>query len=215
MIQLARLGRWSVATLASTAALLAIARASVAPLPLHEPGMARLRLSWRARPERIEVCRVLSAEELERREEHMRERVECDGRFATYLLRVEADDRVIETDVLRGAGLRHDRPLYLLREYDLTPGRHRIRVSFMRRDARGGGSTVSALPVSGAADTGVFAGRAQREAMEHARRAAAAIPPRLVFDTTLNIAPERVALVTLDPVRRALRLLSELPSSGR
>ena len=64
----------------------------------------------------------------------MRQRVECDGRFATYTLRVESDGQVIGETVVHGAGLRHDRPLYLLREYDVAPGVHRVRVSFTRRE---------------------------------------------------------------------------------
>ena len=63
-----------------------------------------LRLSWSARPERIEVCRALSDKELEEREEHMRQRVECDGRFATYALEVISNGRKVVEAVVRGAG---------------------------------------------------------------------------------------------------------------
>ena len=71
------------ATLVTGLALARLARLSAAPVPNHSGSAALLRLSWSARPERIEVCRTLSHEELEEREEHMRLRVECDGRFAT------------------------------------------------------------------------------------------------------------------------------------
>lgn len=208
MITLPRALRWMSATVASAAALLFMARASALPLPYHDPGGARLRLSWSARPERIEVCRALSAEELARREEHMRQRVECDGHFATYALRVEADGRLLSESVIRGAGLRHDRPLYLLRDLDLSSGVHRVRVSFARREQTDG-DTAGVAPVSGvAADTGIFAGRAERESVERARRARAAVPAHLVLDTSMVFAPDRVVVVTFNAERRALEVLA-------
>lgn len=114
---------------------------------------------------------AVSAEELAQREEHMRQRLECDGRFATYALRVESDGLLIGEAVVHGAGLRHDRPLYVLREYDVAPGVHRLRVSFTRREKTDDDAAAFAPAASAEADTGLFAGRAQREAVEHARRA--------------------------------------------
>lgn len=189
--------RWLVAGAVTAGALLLIARASAVTLPFHGGDSARLRLSWSARPERIEVCRTLSAEELARREEHMRQRVECDGRSATYTLGVEADGRRIEEAVVRGAGLRHDRPIYLLRDFELSPGTHRVRVTFTRRERTDDDAAAFAPAVSAAVDTGIFAGRAEREAVEHARRARAAIPALLVLDTVLTFAPRRVVMVTI------------------
>ena len=209
MIRAAHIGRWLVAGIATTAALLAIVRASASPVPFHDADSARLRLSLSARPERIEVCRTVSAEELAQREEHMRQRVECDGRSATYTLRVEADGRRIDETVIRGAGLRHDRPIYLLRDFDLAAGAHRVRVSLTRRENTDDDAAAFAPAESSGADTGIFAGRAQREAIERARRAGAAIPPRLLLDTSLTFAPRRVTIVTFDQERRALELLNE------
>lgn len=60
-------------------------------------------------------------------------------------------------------------------------------------------------------DTGIFAGRAQREAVEYARRARAAIPPRLLLDTTLVFGSGRAIVVTFTPERRMLQLLDERP----
>src|SRR4029079_14524581 len=108
MITFQRVFGWAVAALASAAVLVLIARASAAPVPYHDAGMAELRLSWSARPERIETCRTLSAKELEREEEHMRQRVECEGTFASYTLRVASDQRLVSESIVRGAGLRHD-----------------------------------------------------------------------------------------------------------
>jgi len=109
---------------------------------------------------------------------------------------------------VHGAGLRHDRPLYLLREYDVAPGVHRLRVSFTRREKTDDDAAAFAKTTSTEADTGIFAGRAQREAVEHARRARAAIPAHLELDTTLAFAPRRVMIVTFAPERRALVLLA-------
>lgn len=172
----------------------------------HRSDAARLRLSWSARPERIEVCRQLSEEELEKREEHMRERVECEGGFATYALRIDVDGQVLGESVIHGAGLRHDRPLYLLQDYQVPAGPHRVRVTLTRRentDEDAGAFTSARLPN---ADTGLYAGRARREAEEHARRARAAIPPSLMLDTTVAFTPRQVALVTFNAERRMLEL---------
>jgi hypothetical protein len=202
-----RPARWILSVAVTIAALLSLARASAVPLSPTNAARARLRLSWSARPERIEVCRALSREELERREEHMRQSVECDGRFATYALRVDADEHTLHESVVRGAGLRHDRPIYLLRDIDVDPGVRRIRVSLVRREKTDNDAAAFVRVASPGADTGLFAGRAQREAVERERRARAAIPPALVLDTTLAFAPGRVVIVTLDAERGALRLL--------
>jgi hypothetical protein len=98
-----QIGRW-VAMIAVTGVLLAgMTWLSAAPIAQRRAEAARLRLSWIARPERIEVCRTLSAAEMAQREEHMRQRVDCEGRFATYVVRVESDGRVVhESVVLEG-----------------------------------------------------------------------------------------------------------------
>jgi len=212
MITLERVSRLVIAGVATALALGLIARTSAAPLSFHAGSTPRLRLSWSARPERIEVCRTLSAEELAQRLEHMRQRVSCEGRFATYALRVESDGQVIGEAVVHGAGLRHDRPLYLLREFDVAPGVRRVRVSFTRREKTDDDAAAFAKTASTGSDTGLFAGRAQRESAEHARRAGAAIPARLALDTTLTFAPRQVMIVTFAPERRALVLLG---GSGR
>ena len=207
-----RAGRLATVGVATALALWLIARTSAAPVPFHDGAAARLRLSWSARPERIEVCRTLSAEELAARAEHMRQRVECDGRFATYALRVESDGQILGETIVHSAGLRHDRPLYLLREFDVAPGAHRVRVLFTRREKTDGGGhdDVDEFPTTPPTDTdtGIFAGRAQREAVEHRRRARAAIPAHLELDTTLAFAPRTVMIVTFDPKRRTLVLLA-------
>ncbi len=191
---------------ATAAGLFVMARASAAPLPFHGSDTGRLRLSWTARPERIETCRVLTAEQLQEREAHMRQRVECDGRFATYALRVAADGQVISESVVRGAGLRHDRPLYLLRDIDLPTGAHHVSISLTRRETTDDDAAAFAAVAPVEVDSGIFAGRSARESDEHARRAKGAIPASLVLDTTLVFAPRQVLLVTFNRDRRALEV---------
>ncbi len=186
--------------------MLLIVGASSAPVPLHPGDSAQLRLSWSARPERIEVCRTLSSEELARVEEHMRQRVQCDGRFATYSLKVEVDGRRVGDAVVRGAGLRHDRSMYLLRDFDVSSGLHRVRVTFKRREHTDDDAAAFTPVISAAGDTGIFGDRAEREATEHARRARAAIPKRLMLDTVLTLAPRGVTIVTFNQERRTLEL---------
>lgn len=182
---------------------------SAIPFPYHAENEARLRLSFSARPERIEVCRTLSDEELNKLAEHMRQRVVCDGVLATYTLRVDVDGKNIGESVVRGAGLRHDRPLYLLQDYPVPPGEHRFRVSLVRREKTDDDAAAYTKAVVPEVDTGLYAGRAEREANEHARRAGAAIPPSLVLDTTFVLPPMRVALIRFNSERRALELFAE------
>jgi hypothetical protein len=202
-------GRVAFAVIGAAITLAALARASTAPLRYHDDDAARLRLSWSARPERIEACRTLSREELEEREEHMRQRVECNGRFATYALRVTIDGRLAVDTVVRGAGLRHDRSAYVLRDIDLPSGVHHVVVSFTRREKADDDAAAFAPVASAAEDTGLFAGRASREAVERARRARAAVPARLVLDTTIALDSLQVAVVTFNHESRVLELLGE------
>jgi hypothetical protein len=202
-----RIVRWTVASAGSALLLFLMTVASATPVALRRAEGSRLRLSWSARPERIEVCRTLSAEELAKLEEHMRQRVQCNGRFATYTLRVESDGKLLHESVVRGSGLRHDRPLYLLRDLDVPPGVHHVRVDLARRE-KPDTSKANEGPVSTTrVDTGLFAGRAQREVTERARRAAAAIPARLALDTVINVLENHVIVVSLDQDHRVFRLL--------
>lgn len=200
--------RWLLASIVTVVSLAAMARISAARVRMDDSDSARLRLSWSARPERIETCRVLSKKELEETEEHMRQRVECEGKFATYALDVFVDGRLVHRSVVRGAGLRHDRPIYLLREIPVPSGIHRIRVSFNRREKTDNDAAAFEKEASSERDTGLFAGRAQREAVEHARRARAAIPAQLTLDRSLSFEKGKVVIVTFGAERGSLELLN-------
>jgi hypothetical protein len=197
--------RWLATAAATAVALWLVSRASAVALPWHAADAARIRLSWSARPERIETCRALTAEEIAKEPPHMRRRVECTGTFATYLLHVASDGRVIDERIVKGAGLRNDRPMYLLADYDLLAGEHRILVRFTRREKTDGDSAAVALhAIRTGSDSGIFAGRAEREDEERARRRAAAVPAAMEMDTLLTLTPGEVRLITFDAEARRL-----------
>ncbi|MGK2961254.1 MAG: hypothetical protein ACSLFK_03790 [Gemmatimonadaceae bacterium] len=193
-------------------ALAGLAWLSAAPVPLSGAESARLRLSLSARPERIETCRVLSSDELAKLGEHMRQRVECEGKFASYQLRVSVDGSPVHESVVRGAGLRSDRPIYLLEDFSVNPGTRAVHVSFRRREHVEDEDDDSRGQRFGA-DTGLSMGRAEREDVERARRARAAIPRLLELDTALTFTSGQVIVVTLDPENRALQVLAAAPAS--
>lgn len=176
------------------AGVLVLLRAgSLTPLSTAPEGTAMLRLSWSARPERIEQCRRLSDAELAERPQHMRLRWECEGRFARYLLSVAVDGRVLATDTVRGGGLRNDRPMHLFREYAVVPGDRHVTVSLRRIDAEV--RPDSAADATTAAGTGA-ADRETREAQERRVRRAEALPAFVHLDSALTVAAQRVVLVT-------------------
>lgn len=197
----------ALAAAAITAAVAAgIAAGSGVRLPFHGSDAARLRLSWSARPERIEQCRTLSEEELALRPEHMRQRVECEGGFATYALEIAVDGQRVEEAVIMGGGVRNDRPIHDLRDVDVTPGEHRVRVSLNRREADASGDDGDDADEHDDAgeddDAGISADRAERERTERTRRQRAALPAAVVLDTTLMMAAGRVAVITFDADER-------------
>jgi hypothetical protein len=106
----------------------------------------------------------------------MRQRVECEGRSASYALTVMVDDDTVEGSIVEGSGLRHDRPVHLLRRYPVTEGAHRVRVRFVRREER----TAEEA-------------RERRERKEPVREA---LPPRAELDTVVTFERGAAVLVT-------------------
>jgi hypothetical protein len=179
--------------LVAAGALLLLRAGSLTPLRTAPDGTAMLRLSWSARPERIEQCRRLSDAELAELPQHMRLRWECEGRFARYLLSVSVDGRVLAADTVRGGGLRNDRPMHLFREYAMAPGERHVTVTLRRIDAAVlPDSTADATTAAG---TGA-ADRETREAQERRVRRAEALPALVRLDSTLAVSAQRVVLVT-------------------
>lgn len=218
--------------LAAATALVVVAivvAASHVRLGVFPDAGAMVRVSWSARPERVETCRRLSDEEYARLPVHMRRRVECEGATARYELRVLRDSVLLAVDTVRGGGLRHDRELYVYREIAVPAGPARIAVRFVRLDsslaadallradtsseAGRGGAAVSGREgaiVPGGAGA-IVPDRAAREDEERERRRAEAVPPLLVLDTVITMAPRTVVLVTYGDVARRLTLRAGLP----
>jgi hypothetical protein len=165
----------SALAIAATALLAGLSRA-----PQHWGRDARplLRLSWSGQPERVEECRTLPDEELRNLPRHMRQPVVCEGRSAEYHLRVTLDGVTVADEAVSGGGVRHDRPVYLYREFPLTAGTHPLSVRFVLADT-----------------SGATAARQVRFD---------ALPRTLALDTTLTLGPRAVALVTYDPAQGAL-----------
>ncbi len=191
-----------------TAAIVALSRA---PFKVTRDDQALLRVSWSGRPERIERCRELSDEELEKVPPHMRQRLECEGRSARYGVRVLSDGAVLSTDTVSGGGLRGDRSIHMLREYPVVPGPHTFAVEVARTDSAGvsekaeedaGDARAAEAPSEGQLDRGA------RERQERRRQRQERLPPRLRIDTTVALAPGAVLLISYDPIERRLVALT-------
>lgn len=89
-----------------------------------------VRLSWRAVGERIEECRVPSAEELAALPPHMRQEEICEGHLAPFALEVRLDGEPVVDREVRPAGAREDRPTYVFDEIPAAPGPHELDVLF-------------------------------------------------------------------------------------
>lgn len=197
----------------AVAASAGIVWASNAPLAQHADSSALLRLSWRARAERIENCRPQSEEALEKLPAHMRQALICDGITASYHLEVRRAGVVVADQIVRGGGLRHDRPLYVFREIPMPAGDASIAVRFSRVDDQttGNGNRQDLRVPS---DAGASAARAtdamnaesrRREDENRRRQLAETVPAALSLEGQFHFAPREVVLVTYDPERRELR----------
>ncbi|MDX1646566.1 MAG: hypothetical protein R3304_05445 [Longimicrobiales bacterium] len=123
----------TVSTLASilVTVALTVALGALSQWPVHqEPDEAVVRLSWRTEPVRVEECRALTEEELAGVPAHMRRTEECVGGFVDYALTLAIDGRQALTDTLAPSGLRRDRPVHVLHDETVDPGKHRVEVTF-------------------------------------------------------------------------------------
>ncbi len=198
------------------AAAFALASASSVRMTAHASPDSVLRLAWTARPERVEDCRAQSEEALAKLPPHMRQAVICEGTTASYHLIVRREGAVILDQIVRGGGLRHDRPLYVFHDVRVPAGESAISVRFDRVDATTAPAvapprTDTALSESGAPGIGIDPARRQREIEERTRQRGEAIPPSLAVDAALRFVPHEVILVTYDPERRALLTVTAPP----
>lgn len=117
---------------AGVASLVLVAgMAGLSQIPLATAdGDARIRLSWRNEPIRVEECRALTDEDQADVPAHMRRAQSCTGYHVDYELRLEIDGRAVAVDTVAPSGIRRDRPVYVLRDIPVPPGRHTVDVSY-------------------------------------------------------------------------------------
>jgi hypothetical protein len=216
----------------SAVVLLVLAWGSIAPLNVARGDGAILRISLGARPERIEVCTRQTDEELARLAPQMRQSVICEGTTARYRLEVRRNGELLHAQIVRGGGLRNDRPLYVSRDLPVPPGPAVFAVRLARIDT---------IPVEQRSDSsddddddhdddddgddgrvagGNFPrpgdplpGRVRRETDERRRRQEESIPPELALDLEVTLEPREVVLVSYD--QRSRRLVSVNGDSPR
>ncbi len=204
----------------AVAGAVAITQASVLPMKLNPSDAAILRLAWMARPERVEDCRTQTEEQMANLPAHMRQSVICDGTTAAYRLEVQYQHQVIAEQIVRGGGLRHDRPLYVSRAIELPAGDAVIAVKFVRIDSQkpnpvsehersdgAGGEALEAGRQAAAMD----ADRRRREGEERLHSREEAVPAVLVLERGLRLASRQVTLVTYDSQRRELVVVDGAP----
>lgn len=168
---------------ACTLALLGLAsRARYEP---SDGSVALLRMSWRVRGDKNEVCRQRTEEELERLPAHMRTPEVCTTESLVYALSVRLDDGTPSVVMIRPAGARADRPLFVLRDVTMTPGAHRVRIEFARAKEH--------------SDDGD----------DHRDRSHDTV---LAIDTVLRFVPGQIDLITVDP--ETGRFVVRLPRPG-
>jgi len=114
---------------ATVVAALAIAAASQWSVRAGSD-QALVRLSWRAEPIRVEECRTLTDEELAEIPAHMRRSEECTGLYVDYELRLVIDGREAYVDTIAPAGMRRDRPIYVIHDEPILAGDHEVTVRF-------------------------------------------------------------------------------------
>ena len=114
------------------AVLLTTTVAWLSRLPLHfdSEHEALVRLSWRVDGISLEECRQRSDEELANLPIHMRNPEACIGRIAPYRLQVALNGTLLVNDTIHPGGARGDRPIYVLSDFPVDPGEHRVQVRF-------------------------------------------------------------------------------------
>jgi len=184
----------------AVAAAAALVWASNVPLTIDGSADAVLRLAWGVRPERIETCRELTAQELANVPQHMRQERVCEGTTAAYRLVVRDEHGVRVDRLIRGGGLRQDRRLYVFEELPLPSGTALVDVRFERVGTSAGDDDRSAADE---ADD-------RHEGGDNAERQGA-IPRALSLVARVTARPREVILVTYDPELRALVTVQRSP----
>jgi hypothetical protein len=103
---------------------------SALPFTAAPEEQAMIRLSWRAVGERVEACREPTEAELAALPPHMRQSEICEARLTPFRLAVAIDGTDTFEGQIKPGGARGDRPAYVLQDFPVTPGSHRLSVEF-------------------------------------------------------------------------------------
>jgi hypothetical protein len=120
-------------TLLATAAL-TLPFAALTRAPWTPPGAddAVLRLSWRMSISAKGKCRPRTPAELDALPVHMRTPEVCAGDTSTYVVITRLGDSPPDTLQLLRGGVKGDRPLFVLEDRRLPPGRHALCIRLLR-----------------------------------------------------------------------------------
>jgi hypothetical protein len=183
---MSRARRWLAGAGLTAVGTLALGWLSQVPYDAAGDVESLIRLAWRTRGTRVEECRRLTSEELERLPVHMRQEEVCQGRTLPYRLVVALDGRTVADEEVHPAGARADRPLYVYREFPLRPGWHDLEVQFTR----------AAIPQD-TARVGDGGGSADQEGVA---------PQRMALRERVMLGADQIVLVTYDAGERRLVL---------
>ncbi|HSL71516.1 MAG TPA: hypothetical protein VK864_14820 [Longimicrobiales bacterium] len=178
---MSKLGRRVVQVMVAAVGTVVMVALSSWPVAPSASNAGVLRLSWRALGREAEHCRPLSEAEIARQPAHMRRTEVCERRVEPYHLQVSIDGVEQLDTLVHAAGARGDRPIYVLRDFALRPGTHRVRVDFVEREA---------------------APHTRPDLRRH-------FPDILRFAGPITVRARQIALVTYDDEARALVLRSQ------
>ena len=177
-------------------ALVCVALLSGVPYAAESAQRGVVRLSWRARGERVRRCRAPTDAELAKLPAHMRPREICERGMTPYRLHVTLDDSVAVDELVRAGGAENDRPLFVFAELPVAAGTHRLAVVFERDEPDDKNS-------------GKDDEDSEHRESEHLRDT----PRRLTLDETVTLAPRAIVLVAYDDEGRRLTLLAARDSA--
>lgn len=140
-------GRFALGAALALSATLAIVALSQLPWRAGPENEALLRLSWRAAGERIEKCRAPSEADLAGLPPHMQPKEICEGRTLPFQLTLRVDGATLFDAEVRPAGARADRPAYVLEEFPVAPGPHRVEVRFAVSREQGAAAGATSPPL--------------------------------------------------------------------
>lgn len=127
----ARAGAASVAALLAGAVVVGLtAAATRVPWQATSAESALLRLSWRTPALVLRNCDAARSSPTGPTSGAVVGAQFCSGEGVAWALDVRVDGADVVQDTIHSAGVRGDRPIYVLRTVPMTPGSHRIEVSF-------------------------------------------------------------------------------------